>query len=182
MGLLPEPELWKPEPEIRDRVSELAERIDGDYGGEEIRLLGVLRGCFVFMADLMRALKSPVRCQFINLYFKDSSGGQAPIRDIEEAVFYPSYDLTGKSVILLTDIVDTGIVMDHIRSHILMRGGKSVRLAAVIDKPSLRRVDLPAQYVAFDYQGDDFIVGYGLDYQDRFRQLPYLAKLPSALR
>ncbi len=169
--------VWKTEDEIRQRIRELATQLNRDYADRELHVLGILRGGFVFMADLIRAMGLDVKCHFINLYFKNASLKDEEVREIEETVIYPPKDLTGKHLLLLDSVLDTGIVMNHIVNHLHVQGAASIRVAVLVDKPFSRRVDLNADYVAFELPDREFIFGYGMDRDDHHRNLPYLAKM-----
>jgi hypoxanthine phosphoribosyltransferase len=169
--------VWKSEEQIRSRVQELARRIHKDVGDSELYVMGVLRGAFIFMADLVRAMETPVHCQFLNIYYKDSALNDNVVKEIEEAQIYPAQPLTGKNILLVATVLDTGVIMDHLLGHIREQGVQSVRIVTLVDKPFMRRVDLRADYAAFESQDTEFIFGYGLDYQEKYRNLPFLAKL-----
>jgi len=168
--------VWKTEAQIRARVEELSRKIQRDFDGEEICVTGILRGAFIFMADLVRAMDLNMRCQFMNLYYKESSYKDNQIKEVEETSIYPAFDLAGKNVLLVCPLLDTGVIMDHIVNQIKLQGVKTARIAALVDKTFLRRVDLKAEYVAFESFEQDYVFGYGLDYQEKYRNLPYLAK------
>ena len=174
---LPELELWKSAGEIRKQVRQMAKLLNREYRKEELQIMGVLRGGALFMTDLLRCLTIPMSIQFINLYYKEGHIGDNQVKEIEEAVIYPAGDVTGKTVLLLGDVVDTGIVINHLRNLIMARGAKDVRIAAIIDKFNMRRTDIKVDYALFEDKDRDFIVGYGLDYQDKYYHLPYLALL-----
>ena len=169
-------EVWKSEEQIKARVKELAKRIQRDEAGHELQMLGVLRGGFVFMADLIRHLDLEIQFHFINLYYKDSTLHDDYIKEIREAIIYPTPVLEGKRVIVVDGVVDTGVIIDNIVNHIREQGAQSVRIATLIDKPISRRVNLPVDYVAFETRENDYYFGYGLDFQDKYRNLPFLAK------
>ena len=140
--------------------------------------MGILRGAFIFMADLVRAMDAPVHCQFINMYYKDSALKDNIVKEIEETRIYPAHSLAGRNVLLVATVLDTGITMDHLLGHIREQGVQSVRMVTLIDKPFMRRVDLKADYAAFESQDAEFIFGYGLDYQEKFRNLPFPGQVP----
>jgi len=169
-------EVWKSEEQIKARIKELAKRIQRDEAGHEIQMLGVLRGGFVFMADLIRQLNLDLQFHFINLYYKDSSLHDEYIKEIRETTIYPTPVLEGKRVIVVDGVVDTGVIIDNIVNHIKEQGAESVRIATLIDKPISRRVNLPVDYVAFETRVNEYYFGYGLDYQDKYRNLPFLAR------
>ena len=163
--------LFSPE-QIQLKVSELADRISCDYAGKEILAIGILKGAFIFFADLVRLLTIPVKVDFIIAvsYAKTTTTG-------EVKVFYePKEDITGKDVLLIDDIVDTGISINFNRERILSLCPASLKTCVLLDKKERRIVDVPIDYVGFEIP-DKFVVGYGLDFENHFRNLPYIAAL-----
>lgn len=155
---------------ISERVIELADKISKDYAGKEILAIGILKGSFMFFADLIRALKIPVTLDFIvaSSYLKSTSTGEVKIHyDVRE-------DIQGKHVLLIDDIIDTGISLNHIRERILARGPESLKICVLLDKKERRLVNVPIDYVGFETP-NQFVVGYGLDYDNKYRNLPYIA-------
>ncbi|MBA4348880.1 MAG: hypoxanthine phosphoribosyltransferase [Thermodesulfovibrio sp.] len=156
--------------QINDKVIELAEMISRDYIGKEVLAVGILKGAFMFFADLIRALRIPVVVDFIvaTSYIKTSSTGEVKIHyDIKE-------DVAGKNVLLIEDIIDTGISLNYIRERILSKSPESLKVCALLDKRERRVVDIPLDYVGFQIP-NDFVVGYGLDFENKYRNLPYIA-------
>jgi hypoxanthine phosphoribosyltransferase len=147
------------EKEIQKRVGALARKISKDFSGREVLLIGVLKGAFIFMADLARKMTTPVKMDFVRLasYGSEtqSSGKVRIIKDLETP-------LKGKDVIIVEDIIDTGITLQHLFRRLKARGPRSLKVVALLDKPARRKVDLRADYVGFQI-GDHFVVGYGLD-------------------
>ncbi|NTU43108.1 MAG: hypoxanthine phosphoribosyltransferase [Nitrospirales bacterium] len=156
--------------QIQEKVTELADRISRDYQGKEIVALGMLKGSFVFFADLVRSLQVPVRIDFImaSSYVKSSSTGEVKVH------YEPRQDLAGKHVLLIDDIIDTGISLNFIRERLLSQGPESLRICILLDKKERRVVDVPVDYLGFEIP-NKFVVGYGLDYEDKYRNLPYVA-------
>ena len=162
------------EGQIRERVGSLAAEIERDYpGGEEIHLVGVLKGGFMFMADLVRAMTTRVSMDFMALssYGKGttSSGQVMVLKDVDSS-------LEGRDVIIVEDIVDTGLTLHYLQDILKARAPRSVRTACLLNKPSRRQVDVDVDYIGFTID-DHFVVGYGLDYAERYRNLPYIAVL-----
>lgn len=156
--------------QIHNRVREIADAISSDYEGKDILVVGILRGAFMFMSDLVRAIKVPVVIDFIiaSSYVKTNSTGEIKIHyDIRE-------DIADKDILLIEDIVDSGVTLNHLRERILARRPKSLKICALLDKKERRLVDVPLDYVGFSIP-DEFVVGYGLDYDNNFRNLPYIA-------
>jgi hypoxanthine phosphoribosyltransferase len=159
---------------IQSRVSELAEEIERDYPeGEEIHLVCVLKGGFVFMSDLIRAMTPRVTLDFIAVssYAKStkSSGEVRLLKDLDTG-------LEGRHVIIVEDIVDTGLTLTYLQDILRARSPRSLRTACLLSKPSRRQVDVTVEYIGFTIE-DRFVVGYGLDYAEKYRNLSYIAVL-----
>ena len=159
---------------IQARVRELAVEIESDYpDGEDIHLVGVLKGGFVFMADLVRAMTPRVSLDFIAVssYAKStkSSGEVRLLKDLD-------FGLQGRHVIIVEDIVDTGLTLTYLQDILRARSPKTLRTACLLSKPSRRQVDVAVEYIGFTIE-DRFVVGYGLDYAERYRNLSYIAVL-----
>lgn len=160
-----------PEADVHARVAELARQIDADYAdADEIVLIGVLRGAFIFLADLSRCLKTPHRVDFIAVAsYGDgtvSSGAVRLIMDVRTNV-------TGRHVLIVEDIVDTGYTIEYLTEMLLARHPASLRTCALLRKLERHEVDVKVDYLGFDIR-DVWVVGYGLDFADRFRTLPYI--------
>jgi hypoxanthine phosphoribosyltransferase len=156
--------------EIHRRVGELAREIRHDYAGREPAVLGVLKGAFVFTADLVRALELPVTVDFVGL---SSYGAGTTSRGTVAMTTAPALPLAGRDVLVVEDLLDTGRTMAALLGELRARGARSVRLCALLDKPERRVVPVRADYVGFkDVRG--FVAGYGIDYAERYRGLPDL--------
>jgi hypoxanthine phosphoribosyltransferase len=156
--------------QIQQRVRELAERISEEYEGKNLLAVGILRGAFMFMSDLVRAIKVPLTVDFIiaSSYLKTDTTGEVKVHyEIRE-------DVTDKDVLFVEDIVDTGVTLNQLRERILARHPRSLRICSFLDKRERRVVDVPLDYVGFEIP-NQFVVGYGLDYDNKFRNLPYIA-------
>jgi len=160
----------KSEQELRQRVSELAAQISRDHAGGEIVAVGVLKGAYVFMADLVRQLTVPCRADFMAL---GSYGSGTETSGEVKVLLDVRIPLRGQDVLLVEDIVDTGLSLQHAIARIRRDGPRSLKVCALLDKPSRRRVEVPIDYLGFTVP-DCFIVGYGIDWDERFRDLPYL--------
>jgi len=169
--------VWKTEEEIQKHIREIADQIQEDFSGEKIHMLGILRGCFIFMADLVRNLKLHVHNHFMNLYYQESFLNDERIREIKETVVYPSCDYADKNILIIGSVLDTGVIINHLAGQIRLHNPRSLRLATLIDKKIMRKVDINADYVAFEEEKNDYIFGYGLEYEEHHRNLPFLAKL-----
>ncbi len=156
--------------DIARRVGELGEQIRSDHEGEPLHLIAVLNGAFIFMADLVRAIDAPLSVDFLSVssYGSDTktSGRVKLIKDLD-------LPIEGKHVILVEDIVDTGITMDYLLRYLRNHRPASVKVAALLSKPSRRQVEVPVDYVGFTID-DAFVYGYGLDVDHRFRNIPFV--------
>lgn len=153
--------------EISRRVKELGEEISRDYAGREILVVGVLKGAAIFMADLVRCLTVPVQLDFMAVSSygasTESSGVVRILKDLEE-------NIEGLDVLLVEDIVDTGLTLNYLRENLLTRNPASLKICTLLDKPSRRKVQVKVDYNGFVIP-DEFVVGYGLDYNGRYRNL-----------
>ncbi len=161
------------EKDIRKRVRELARQINKDYAGKTLHVVGILENCFVFMADLVRALTIPVVCSFVRSQVRDTESGLVALREI---MYIPHIDASGKDLLLVEGVLQSGITLDHLCQTLMMQQPASLRTATLIDKTDERRVDVPVDYSGFQLSGR-FLVGYGLAYQQQYRNLPYLARI-----
>jgi len=160
--------------QIQARVAEMGAQIERDYpAGEGIHLVGVLKGGFMFMADLVRAMSPRVTLDFIAVssYAKStkSSGEVRMLKDLDSG-------LEGRHVIIVEDIVDTGLTLTYLQDILRARAPKSLKTACLLSKPSRRKVDVAVDYVGFTIE-DRFVVGYGLDYAEQYRNLSHIAVL-----
>lgn len=160
--------------QIQARIREMAREIGQDYGPhDEIHLVCVLKGGFVFLSDLVRALEARVTLDFIALssYGKGikSSGEVRLIKDVD-------HPLEGRHVIIVEDIVDTGLTLHYLQEILRARNPKTLRTACLLSKPSRREIQVPVEYIGFTID-DRFVVGYGLDYDERYRSLPHIVVL-----
>ena len=156
--------------QIQSKVKDLAQRISQDYAGKDLLAVGVLKGAFMFFSDIVRAVETPLTLDFIiaSSYLKTNTTGQVKIYyDIRE-------DVSDKHVLLIDDIIDTGITLNQIRERIMTKCPKSLKICAFLDKKERREVDIPIDYVGFEIP-NEFVVGYGLDYDNKFRNLPYIS-------
>ncbi|MGD0578534.1 MAG: hypoxanthine phosphoribosyltransferase [Bryobacteraceae bacterium] len=151
---------------IAQRVAELGDQISTDYGERPLVLIGVLKGSFMFMADLIRHIRCPVRIEFIGTksYAGTSTSGEVQLtKDLDKPI-------EGEDVLLVEDIVDTGLTLNYLRQMLAQRGPASLRTVAFLDKPTRRRIEVHADYVGFVIE-DRFVVGYGLDFEQKYRHL-----------
>ena len=164
------------EEQIQARIQLMAREISRDYGRETIHAIGMLESGFVFLADLVRKITSPVVCHFLKMDMVDSqAAGHLPVRSI----LYGSLgEVAGKHLLLVETMVDSGVTLDHLAQQLLLKNPKSLRTAALVDREDRRRVALPLAYVGFKWEGGH-LIGYGLDQNGLYRNLPYLAALNS---
>ena len=156
-----------PEKEIKARIQAVADRINHDLADKNPLFLAVLNGAFVFAADLIRAYEGPCEITFVKL---SSYQGTESTGTVKMAEKIPC-NITGKDVLIVEDIVDTGLTMDYLLKIVKAQNPRSVKVATCFDKPSRRKINVPVDYVAFEIE-DKFIVGYGLDYDGLYRNLP----------
>jgi hypoxanthine phosphoribosyltransferase len=162
------------EDEIKQKVAELAKQVAADYADKQgVLLVGVLKGAVMFMADFSRALGLPVELEFmaVSSYGQGatSSGTVRILKDLDRNV-------AGRHVILVEDIIDSGLTLSWLLKYLSSRNPASVEVVTLLRKPDAMKVDVPVRYIGFDIP-DEFVVGYGLDYAERYRELPYVAVL-----
>ncbi len=159
--------------EIRSKVREMGERITRDYEGERLLLVGILRGAVVVLSDLMRYVELPCEIDFMDISSygagTSSSGVVRILKDLEE-------DVSGRHVLIVEDIIDTGLTLSYLRRALLTRKPASLEICTLLTKPSRRQVDLDVKYVGFEVP-DVFVVGYGIDYAGAYRNLPDIRAL-----
>lgn len=159
--------------QIATRVKELGEEITRDYKGESVLMVAILRGAVVFFADLVKSVDLDVRFDFmvVSSYGSSSvtSGEVRIIKDISQPI-------EGKNVIIVEDIIDTGNTLKNLKRMLLTRNPKSLKIASLLDKPSRRRVEMEGDYIGFEVP-NEFVVGYGLDYAEKYRNLPEIGVL-----
>ena len=160
------------EEQLRARITEMAAAITRDYAGKPLKLVGVLKGSFVFMADLARAVDLPVKVDFIGTSSYQGTKSSGVVRITNDL----SWPIAGEHVLLVEDIVDTGLTMKYLLSNLETRRPASVKVCALLQKPSRAKVEVPIAYKGFEIS-DVFVVGYGLDWDGRLRNLPYIGVL-----
>lgn len=161
------------EEQIAQRVKELGQQITSDYEGKEIMLLCVLKGAVVFATDLMRAIELPVSLNFMCLSSygsgTESSGNVKITKDLD-------FPVKGHHVLIAEDVVDSGNTLKFLLEYLKEQGAASVEICSIFDKPSRRKVEIDLKYIGYEIP-DEFVIGYGLDYAEKFRNLPYLGVL-----
>ena len=159
---------------IQAKVREIGEQLARDYKPlGDLLLVGVLKGCMMFMVDLARAVPMPLAIDFIatSSYGQstESSGVVRLLKDLDT-------DIAGRHVVIVEDIIDSGLTLEYLRSQLMRRNPASLRICALLNKPDRRIADVPVDYLGFDIP-NEFVVGYGLDYGERYRNLPYIGVL-----
>lgn len=158
---------------IAEKVSELGRQITNDYMDKDLVVIGVLKGASVFMGDLIRKICIPVNIDFMAVssygLSTESSGVVKIIKDLDESI-------EDKHVLIIEDIIDTGLTLHYLCENLLSRKPKSLKICTLLDKPERRKVEIKVDYKGFDIP-DEFIVGYGIDYAEKYRNLPYVAVL-----
>ena len=167
------PQVMLTQEQLSRRVAEMGVEIARDYADKDLVLVGVLKGCFMFMADLARAIDLPLRCDFLGLSSygssTESSGVVAFTKDL-------SGPIDGRDVLIIEDIVDTGLTMAYLMQNMKTRKPTSVKIASLLSKPARRQVEITVDYLGFTIE-DRFVVGYGLDFDGLYRNLPYIGTL-----
>ena len=159
--------------EIAAAVDKLGAQIAADYQGKELLLVGILKGSVVFFADLMRAIDLPVKTEFMAV---SSYGAATKTSGVVNLVKDLTVDITGMHVLIVEDIVDSGMTLSYLKKYLADRGASSIKIVTLLDKPARRRVELTADYFCFTIP-DEFVVGYGLDYDEKYRNLPDIGVL-----
>jgi len=166
-----EPTVYIPEAEIKTRVRELAEKINEEFGGNELTVICTLKGSIVFFADLIRHLNMPVVCEFLGM---SSYGNHTTSTGEVKVTLDLNEPLIGKNVLVVEDIVDSGLTLNYVIEYLKVRKPSSVKTVALLQKPdALKAHQLQIDYVGFQIP-NKFVVGYGLDYAEKFRGLPYI--------
>jgi len=159
--------------ELSARISALAQEIRADYPGAPLHFVCVLKGAFLFLGDLIRSMNGQVSIDFMacsSYGAATSSSGEVRVsKDLDTSI-------EGRDVIVVEDIVDTGLTLHYLQEILLARGPKSLRTACLLSKPSRRKIDVKVDYIGFTIE-DKFVVGYGLDYAEQYRNLPYIGVL-----
>ena len=166
------------EEQIAEKVKELGAQISKDYEGKNLVLVSILKGSVVFMADLMRAVSIPCSIDFmvVSSYGGSNTTSSGLVKIIKDL----DGDLSGKDVLIVEDILDTGVTLSNLVPMLKMRNPNSVKICTILDKPSRRKADIQPDYEGYQVP-DEFVVGYGLDYDEKYRNLPYVGVLKPAV-
>jgi hypoxanthine phosphoribosyltransferase len=169
--------LFTPE-QIAARIRQIGSEVGRDFDGKEICVVGLIKSCMVFMADLVRAIPLDMTCHFLRVSsLREGSAGAART----DIVYTTEIAYEDRHILLLDDIIDTGITLNFLLDHIRERRPRSLKVAALIDKPADRKIEVQVDWAAFTLKepaGERFLVGYGLDYGERYRGLPYIGTIP----
>ena len=161
------------EDQLREKVAELAARVDADYKDRDLLLVGVLKGAIMAMADLTRAMQRHIEMDWmaVSSYGSGtkSSGVVRILKDLDR-------DITGRNILIVEDIVDSGLTLSWLRANLMSRGAASVEILAILRKPEAAKVEVDCKYVGFDIPAD-FVVGYGLDFNEKYRNLSFVGVL-----
>jgi len=159
--------------EIKEKVKELGEKITNDYKDKNLMVVGILKGCVVFLSDLIREINLPLTMDFmvVSSYGSStkSSGVVRIVKDLEK-------DIAGKDILIVEDIVDTGLTLNYLVDYLKSRNASSVKICTLLEKPDRRKAEVDLEYVGFHIP-DEFVVGYGLDYAETYRNLPFVCIL-----
>ena len=162
------------EEQLQAKVAQLGARISQDYAGKDLLLVSILKGAVVFMADLMRAVSIPCSIDF--MVVSSYGGTNTTSTGLVKIVKDLDADLSGRDVLIVEDILDTGVTLSNLVPMLKLRNPNSVRICAILDKPTRRKADIQPDYEGFQVP-DEFVVGYGLDYNEKYRNLPYVGVL-----
>lgn len=159
--------------ELFNKISEIGNKISNDFKNEEIYLVGILKGAFMFMTYLCQHIKVPCECAFLGVSSygneKISSGKVKITKDIEE-------DIEGKNIIIVEDIIDTGITINFLKEYFKTRKPKNIKVCSLLSKPACRKIDLDIDYLGFEIE-NVFVIGFGLDYEQYLRNLPFIGTI-----
>lgn len=166
-------EILLSEEEIQKRVKELGQEISFDYQNKNLMVVGILKGAVIFMADLVKNIKLPITMDFMAV----SSYGSSTISTGEVRIIKDlDFSVEGKDILIVEDIIDTGLTLNYLTDNLRKRGASSVKICTLLDKAERRTVGVPVDYLGFEIP-DEFVVGYGLDYAEQYRNLPYVGAL-----
>ncbi len=158
---------------LEKKIQKLGEEISKDYAGEEVMLVGILKGASVFMSDLIRQISLPV---YIDYMVVSSYGNSAETSGVVRIIKDLEDNIEGKNVIIVEDIIDTGLTLSYLKQNLLSRNPKTLKICTLLDKPARREKEIKIDYKGFEVP-DEFIIGYGIDYAEKYRNLPFVALL-----
>lgn len=158
---------------LANRIKEMGEEISKDYAGEEVMLVGILKGASVFMSDLIRQISLPA---YIDYMVVSSYGNSAETSGVVRIIKDLEDNIEGKNIIIVEDIIDTGLTLAYLKQNLLSRHPKSIKICTLLDKPARREKEIDIDYKGFEVP-DEFIIGYGIDYAEKYRNLPFVGTL-----
>lgn len=164
------------EEEIQNKVKELGKKITEDYRDKNLFLLGILKGAVPFMADIMRKIDLDLEYDFMDVSSYQGTRSLGEVRILKDI---PT-SIVGKDILIVEDIIDTGITLNYLTKVLKSRGANSIEIVTMLSKPSRRKVDLPVKYNGFEIE-DNFVIGYGMDYDEKYRALPYIGILDESV-
>ena len=161
------------EEELREKVKKMGKEISKDYKGKDVILVGILKGSVPFMADLMKYIEIPCKIDFMDVSSygnsTESSGVVRILKDLE-------FEVEGRDILIIEDIVDTGTTLEYLKTYLKSKNPSSVSVACLLNKPDRRKVEVDVKYLGYEVP-DEFLVGYGLDYAEKYRNLPFIGIL-----
>jgi len=158
---------------IQRRVKEIAAQVTLDYRGRDLIVIGILKGAHIFTSDLVRNITIPVVMDFVSISRYKRAPGYKEVtitHDLEA-------DIRGRDILLVEDIIDTGLTLHYLAGILKQREPKSVAICSLLDRPALRLAEIPMKYVGFNVDEEQFLIGYGLDYREQYRELPFIAEM-----
>nr|WP_311565346.1 hypoxanthine phosphoribosyltransferase [Peptoniphilus grossensis] len=164
------------EEEIQNKVKELGEKITEDYRDKDLFLLGILKGAVPFMADIMRKIDLDLEYDFMDVSSYQGTRSMGEVRILKDI----STSIVGKDILIVEDIIDTGITLSYLTKVLKSRGANSIEIVTMLSKPSRRKIDLPVKYNGYEIE-DHFVIGYGMDYDEKYRALPYIGILDESV-
>ena len=161
------------EEQLKERIKELGEQIAADYKGKDLVVIGILKGAILFLSDLIKEIDLPLVIDFMAVSsYGSSTSSSGVVRILKDS----DEDIEGKDVLIIEDIVDTGLTLNYLLGNLQARKPNSIKICCCLDKPSRRTAPVKVDYVGFEIE-DEFVVGYGLDYAEKYRNLPYIGVL-----
>lgn len=164
------------EEEIQNKVKELGEKITEDYRDKDLFLLGILKGAVPFMADIMRKIDLDLEYDFMDVSSYQGTRSMGEVRILKDI----ATSIVGKDILIVEDIIDTGITLSYLTKVLKSRGANSIEIVTMLSKPSRRKIDLPVKYNGYEIE-DYFVIGYGMDYDEKYRALPYIGILDESV-
>src|SRR3712207_961913 len=165
------------EEKLKEKVQEIGKKITEDYKGKQLILVGILKGSVPFMADLMKCVEMPCQIDFMDVSSygnsTESSGVVRILKDLE-------FEVEGKDILIVEDIVDTGTTLEYLKTYLKSKNPSSVSVACLLNKPDRRKVEVDVKYLGYEVP-DEFLVGYGLDYAEKYRNLPFIGILKESV-